>query len=322
MSVVESSAPLTSGAFVFWDVKPASHQRLRAELEAIGIGDYTPCPLSVTVALKRAMAEYARATKKQTAANQSRHTTKGQKMRRDKMVQRHASADKYGFEVVDVERGETSNVYVHDFSAKIVFDKSPDGETVTGERVSVTGGYANESFIQSQYNANRKIVSASAVGKMLVRCISELHGTCVRTMGGTYYVPEDTCPTWKAIVAAVERASETVVTTAKIVMDRSAVRTVKAAIQKEIKAECERLEQEIAAASQVDENGNPKMGKRALENRVEKGRELLAKVQEYESIVGEELQSVRNLLARVEQSAVAAIAKQQADDQFADLLTI
>ncbi len=133
-------------------------------------------------------------------------------------------------------------------------------------------------------------------------------------LGGAYYLPEDTCDAWFRIVNAVEHASDTIVTTARIILDDSAIRTIRNSLVREIDAQCEKLETEIA--------NNTDLGERALENRQQFGRDLLEKVQMYEDILGQHLGQARSALQRVAQTASAAGAKKRVAEDFDDTLDV
>lgn len=103
-------------------------------------------------------------------------------------------------------------------------------------------------------------------------------------------------------------------TTARIILDDSAIRTIRNSLVREIDAQCEKLETEIA--------NNTDLGERALENRQQFGRDLLEKVQMYEGILGQHLGQARSALQRVAQTASAAGAKKRVAEDFDDTLDV
>ncbi len=72
-----------------------------------------------------------------------------------------------------VERGERRNGYDQLASVHIVTDD--DGV----ETVHLSAGVCDWRALQEAYRKNRQTVSGAAIGKLLTRCVSELHGTCI-----------------------------------------------------------------------------------------------------------------------------------------------
>jgi hypothetical protein len=280
----ERMKAITQGAFVFWDPQATDYVRLRTALEAQGLEAHCPPPHSVGLSLKKALADYCRANGK---ALKEWHDLKGC----DPTVQRHESADRDGYEVVFVRRDKDRNTYSFLFAAKA------DGETVTLD--GRTSG-VNRAEIQRFYEHYRATVSGAGVGKMLVNLVTDLHGTCVRAIGGIYYLPEDTVSTWDRAVEAVESAGKTVVTRARIVLDDSSIRTVASAITAELSAAAEVLRDEVISGELKAE---------ALENRAAQARRLREKAQKYEGILGVSLATVKQALEDAElASAASALA--------------
>ncbi len=215
---------MTSGVIVFWDAKPTAHRRLLSALEKVSLESLCPPPYSIGESLKRALADYATAHRKELVkdlANKSRISLK---------VIRHESANEDGYEIVAVEHGKEANTYVRLVAAKVEVSG-------TDESVTITDGWRMIDIptdIHQSYATNRLTVSASSVGQMLVKTVQLLNGTCVREIGGLYYAPEGCQDDWKLLCGAVEEPNGTQITWHEIVMNESSARAIQGAIQREI----------------------------------------------------------------------------------------
>lgn len=288
-----------SGAVVFWDAGPTRRDLLEHRLAQINLERFTPRAGSDAEALKISMADYADAELAELRS-QRKGSGKdaGEKFKRDKVIQAKVNQKVNGFELVDVTRHEESrNDYVTDFSAKVV-----EGA------VSVTKGYANSGKLQAGFIAAKAVLGGQAVGQSLIRIIAELKGTTLRDLGGIYWLPPESLPAWKEVIAAFEAAGQkTKVYAMETPINELTVRAVKDAIIGEVMDASTRLTEEITS-------GN--LGEVAIENRKKRAMGLHRRVEEYESILQEALSDLHNVIAVAEQAAASAIAIQSDAHEF------
>lgn len=288
-----------NGVACFWNSGPTRRDLLEARLAQIDMERFTPCPRSDAEALKISMADYADG-ELSALRSQRKGSGKdaGEKFRRDKVIQAKVNQKVNGFELVDVTRHEESrNDYVTDFSAKVV-----EGA------VQVTKGYADAEKLQAGFIAAKAVLGGQAVGQSLIRIIAELKGTTLRELGGIYWLPPESLPAWKEVIAAFESAGEkTKVYAMETPINELTVRAVKDAIVSEVMDASTRLTEEVTA-------GN--LGETAIENRKKRALGLHTRVNEYEAILREALTDLHSVIAVAEQAAASAIAIQSDAAEF------
>lgn len=281
------------GANVFWSPQVCDRERLRQELAAIGLENYTPCQRTEAAALKMALEEYV---DDMLADRRARKDGNGEAMKRDKIVQPLLSQKEDGFEVVDVTRRQRGNAYICDFRAKIV-----DGQ------VEISYGYASQSKIQAAYEVYRATLGGTAVGGALVDIVmKELHGVSLKDNGGIYWLPPGQCDRWEhEVIPAFESVGDTKVYINRTVMDGQCVRAVADNISAEIVKASAELEQEIKTNQ---------LGELAIANRLQKAKALHSRVEEYESILSRTLGHLHDSIKVAELAALSAMIQQ--DDQL------
>lgn len=288
------------GGNVFWSAGSGTNrERLRQELAAIGLEDYTPCQRTEAAALKMALEEYA---DDMLADRRKRKGDNGEAVKRDKIVQALLSQKDDGFEVVDVTRKEKSNDYVCDFRAKIV-KPSPDAEGV----VEISYGYANQAKIQSAYEVYRATLGGTAIGGALVEIVKAMQGVSLKDSGGVYWLPPNKCERWEEIIRAFESAGDNKVYIMRTVMDLQTVRAVSDNIADEVLKANQDLQDEICSG---------KHGEKAVLNRLEKARGLHKRVRDYENILGKTMQGLHDALLVAETASASAVAIQETESVF------
>jgi hypothetical protein len=285
---------LVSGAIVMWDCGATEHETLMAKLTYIGLEDFCPPPRSKNEALRCAMGDYAGQQKKLLVHN-------GRK--KDLIIQPLKGRDD-GLEMVEVARGQTDNDYTSRFSAKI------EGEN---EQVTVTSGSAPSWLIQESYAKYRAEVTGGAVGSSLVNILQHLHGTCVRQIGGVYYLPEDAVAKWDEVVTAYESAGPNRVNRTRIVLDDQAIRMVKQAITRELTTAAGQIAEEVRQGD---------LGEKALENRKESAQKLRERAKLYEGILSTQLAECRAVIDLAETAASSAVAVQDSGNCFDDMYAV
>jgi hypothetical protein len=290
MNMSETSA-LVSGAFVLWDVGATDRERLAEKLTAIGMEKFCPPPRSVSAALKKGLADVAVCMKRDLAGDE----------KRDIIIEPHRKRED-GFELVEVTRGRRDNYYQPRISAKV--DVTQDGAV---ETVMVTKGALHLTEINERYARYRREVTGASVGRSLVDILEHLHGTCVRTIGGVYYLPEDAVDKWDDVVSAYEAAGPNTIHRIRIVMDQQAVRTVKRAITRELTSTAGAIAEEIRSG---------KLGEQALAKRLADAKALRDRAKKYEEILAVELAECHAVINLAEVAASSSQAIQEDDKVF------
>jgi hypothetical protein len=293
------------GAIVFWDCGPTSRQILETRLTQLGLEDYTPCPRTDAQSLKIALGDYADEQKQAMRRARQVNTTDdlGGKCRRDKIVQAHRNQKENGFELVDVTRGDESNDYVTDFSAKVV-----------DSQVQISRGYAERGRLQQQFETAKATLGGNAVGRSLVELMGHLKGTALREAGGVYWIPDEGVTVWERVIDAFQEAGKNKVYVMRTVMDAQTVRAVNDAIVDEVLK---------ASTALADEIKSGALGEQAIENRLCRAKALHARVAEYEAILGQTMTHLHSVIGVAELAASSAVAiredKSVFDEMFAEV---
>ena len=157
---------------------------------------------------------------------------------------------------------------------------------------------ANER-ISEIYSFERKLVTASKLGGVLVRAARELDGIPLRPRGGAYWIPDHQADAWENIVNVVESSRHGNVTwKLRTTTDENTVNAVCDSLITEVEKEIESLTEEIQEGD---------LGERGIKNREKKAQELDALVSRYEKRLGKTLTQVKEQIAEVEKLAVAAL---------------
>jgi hypothetical protein len=289
---VQTTNALVSGALVFWDAGPTEHELLLAKLALIGLEKFCPAPRSANESLKGAMADYGAAEKKtmQTTGKVD-------------LVVEPLESKSDGFVLTKRVRGTTRNEHDDLFSCKV--ESQQDGSVETPQ---LTSGYADMRLIERSYGVYRQQINGSNVGRSLVDLLSHLHGTCIRSIGGVYYLPEDAVAKWDEVVQAYESAGhKNEINRHRIVLDDQAIRTVKRAITRELVGSAGAIAEEIRSGS---------LGEKALEKRVADAQELRERCRLYEGILHAELAECHAVIGLAETAASSGQAVKESNDVF------
>lgn len=283
---VQHIAP--SGGVVFWNAGPTQRELLLERLRQIGLERFVPAERGDSNALRSALKDHC--------------DTRSQRRRgKDKLVQSHKQQSKHGFEVVDVQRGEQFNDYSLDFAAK-----------VEGGVVHVTHGDVDQSQLQELFTTHKSTITGASVGQSLVAILAHLGGTALRPSGGVYWLPETAIETWQSVVGAIQQAARETggnsVYLLRTLLDESGIRAVKDAIVAEVTEASSGLIAEIRTGG---------MGDTALTNRQIIAASLHSRVRQYESILGEALDRLHDVVRIAEEAAASAIAVKDSADVYA-----
>lgn len=276
MSAQLSAADLAAGAVIFWSSGPSDREYMRARLDALGLGEYTPKQRTDNSALRAALKEHA---------SERKNLRKG----RDKLVQPHKEQNKNGFDVVDVELGEDKNDYVVDFTAK-----------VENGQVSVGRGYADTYSLQLAFNRLKNEISSQSVSETLVKIMAHLGGVRLREAGGVYWIPQHALELWDQVSAIVEEAGKNRIERLRTIIDDKTVRAVQTAIVEEI----------TAATAQINEDLASGIGEDAIDRRKLAAERLYNRVEEYEAILGVAMDALKAAVKATQQAlTLAALAQ-------------
>lgn len=210
-----------------------------------------------------------------------------------------------GYAVVD----ETSSALkTLEYNARIVCRWPISGKpgqttmTVTGLAVDAQ----EDAIIRQAIDNQMDVAPHSKVASTLVEIIKTLGGVPLKPNGGVYWIPERAMVRWADAVAAIEKAGPgNQVFTARTAMDDDAIRAVVSAIRADIGTEVQAL------AEQAQNGGD---NKRSLASRQSKAEALLARVTDYEQLLGVTLQELKDGIEAATSFVVSAAAVQMAAD--------
>lgn len=251
----------TAGFLGFWTVASFSDPlRLKEGFESIGME--APLPLQPSVALRESLVDHFRGNN----------------------VLVRPLDDEGGFLVLDETRGKDMNEYKKLFTVRVENE---------GKRLSFSPTPSDVDDIAKLYVKRRNSVPGHAIGSALVRVVKKLRGTTIRRTGGIYWLHQRHAPIWSTLQKVVQGSatfgqSEVYMATMKV--DAESIRVVKDAIQREILGESQKL---------LDELTTGELGERAVESRLTMLKELKAKVEEYEGVVGDSLKHLTEALDNV-----------------------
>lgn len=253
------------GAITYWQTgEYIALDSLKHGLEQLGLEKFVPGPRTPAAALKDALCEHFPG---------SNHR-----------VERLKEAD--GFEVVEVTRGSTSNIYRGTMVAKL------DANNVI--RFAPLGEMAQA--IVATYNRHLGQVRGTILTRSLVEIAYHLNGTRLRPEGGVYWLPEGSLDLWAEVGGACLRSSvggRCKVHVIRHHLDRDAVAAVRDAIAEEVMSEARRLQADMESAE---------LGDKAIETRRHQADALRRKIREYEEILGVGLATLKEAVDAAEQA--------------------
>lgn len=291
------------GAIVYWNSgSGTSRQKLIDGLEAIGMGDFAPAKRCISASLKAAIEEYLDDMRDGKANRAKKDKSSGEVTKRDKSVQSRLKPELNGFEVLDVTRKDADNDYVVDFAVKVDED----------ERVQVSRGWASADKIQSAYNVYRETLDGTAIGGVLIKIVTALKGVTLRDNGGIYWLASDQLDRWEQVIQVFESAGSNQVYMARTVLDGRTVKAVTDALVDEVAKRSDELEAEIRSG---------KLGEQAIENRKQTALQLHKRVSEYESILGQTMKHLHQVIGIAELAAASAVAIKEDSTVFDEMFS-
>lgn len=156
--------------------------------------------------------------------------------------------------------------------------------------------------IISRYDRELGYVPPEAVSGMLVEVATKVLGgiPVLSGGGGTYWIPEKSVPTWKAVVKCAEDSSingRTKVTLFTTVLDDDSVKSVITSLDADIQRDLALIEKEVSTKD---------MKKNALKNRLKKSDELREKIRSFEKILGKTLEGMHDAVEKTKKHSVVA----------------
>ena len=285
---------ITSGCMCFWDASDCVAEALKDDLRALGAGleAFAPKPRTEESALGMALKDVGQLLVK---------TGKIAWSKRSRLMTERKAARGDGVELVKVvKHGSVENDYEVLLTAR-----------VEQGSLRVTHGWLDSSdrlFLLERWESYCQQTAGASVGRSLVDIIKCLHGTCVRPVGGVYYLPEGEVALWDQVIGVYEKHGSTV-TRAKVVMDDKAARSIKKAVVDELSMEAAELLDDLMRNDIRDET---------VKRRLRKAKELRSKCVLYEEVLSDTLAGVHTLLDSVEKSQGITQAVSDDDALFAD----
>lgn len=152
--------------------------------------------------------------------------------------------------------------------------------------------------LKASYRRHLEDLIQADVSPWLCKLMNSVHAVSLRDTGGVYFVPRTHLDHWKSMVKAIRAASSHVVLGMPCMRTDEAIEAILDAISQEVAAEANALDAELARSADPDADA-PKLGDRALENRLAKADRVKAKVAAYEGLLGQGLDNLHSRLDEV-----------------------
>jgi hypothetical protein len=172
------------------------------------------------------------------------------------------------------------------------------GLNAAGQLVVKPVDHKRADELAASYRRHLTDLIQADVSPWLTKLMGTVHAVSLRDTGGVYFVPRTHLDMWRAMVAAIRKASSHAVLGMPCMRTDEAIEAITDAIAQEARAEAEALEEELAKAQSGDADA-PKLGSRALEGRLTKADRVKAKVASYEALLGQKLDALHERLDEV-----------------------
>lgn len=257
-----------SGAIVFWSLQPTPYQKVKDIFDSVGLSSCVPNPRTDQSALE--------------------HSIKAVCGTKNKSIMSRKRPKQNGVELVEIERGVDRNAYVTSFGARVVHG-----------RVKTDYGFADEYRLTEEYLASKALLTCTAVGQALAAAVARYDGMKGFAKPGVFYVPEHHMREWQHLCDLIEKAQDgNVTSTIRAAMDEGTARAIRDNLSKEVQEQAVKLLDDVSKGTLSDLQ---------LYGRAEQASALVDRVNLYASILGEALDSLKNV-AEVAQSAAVAAA--------------
>ena len=259
-------------ALVSWDPSDAPADAVRAAFTAAGFPELCPKARTEYESLKEAMS-----------------TLKA----KDQKLERHKAHEKNGLEVLQVDRDTEVNEYARRRGARVV-----DGQVVCDPCLD----WEEERSVQRRFEEALGEVPSRELSNALVSVVlGKLNGQRLRDRGALYFVPNESIAKWYLLSDTLQVAGNVSVKlfAAEIAMNERAAEWITNSLTKQILADCEKIQQEVANLSAVE----------AIELRKTRAVELELKVARYKNILGHGLEDLEKATQDAQTAAMIAAMK-------------
>lgn len=189
------------------------------------------------------------------------------------------------------------------------------GPTISLDKIGrpvLTNATAEEAnVVKAAYDYHLDALTSEDISSWLIGQAERLGAVALRRGGGIYYMPPAGLTTWSRIVDALTsaQAAHAVYKVPTVRMTKDGARAILDSLEAEITAKVNTTADEVISGE---------LGVRGLENRARGTDQLLAKVAEYEGLLGSRLDTMRELLAKLQEDVVAAkLAAEAAEEDAA-----
>jgi hypothetical protein len=178
-----------------------------------------------------------------------------------------------------------------------------DGPTIRldkiGRAVLENATQDEAELVTSAYMRYLDALTTEDIASWLIGQAYRLGAVALRESGGIYYVPPSRWPEWAGLTAALEAAhpKHSCYSMPTYKLNASGARAILDSLTAEVEVEADKISRDILSGD---------LGVRALDTRGDKGRALLTKVEEYEGLVGERLEKLRDVVAKLQVDVAAA----------------
>jgi len=217
-----------------------------------------------------------------------------------------------GYAVVDESASSSKTL---EYNARVVCKWPLAVRNVSAQDIVVEQGTTEDRLrIYDAVQGQLDIAPHNKVAASLVAIVGKLGGVPLKPNGGIYWIPERAMSSWASAVSVIERSGAgNQVFTARTAMDDDAIRAVVSAVRTEIGTE-------IAALAEQALTGGD--GKRSMSSRQAKAERLLARVTDYEQLLGVTLQELKDGIETATACVVSIAAASMGEDMadmFADM---
>ncbi len=159
-------------------------------------------------------------------------------------------------------------------------------------------------LVQDAYAYHWDALTAKDVSAWLIEQAGRLGAVTLRKGGGFYYMPPRAMPEWRQIISCLGEG-HTVYKVPTIRMTKAGAQAILDALQSEVDAEVDRISTDVISGE---------LGVRGLETRAGDAGSILAKVEQYETLLGSRLEKLRVVLSKLEADVAAAKLAAEAEE--------
>lgn len=186
--------------------------------------------------------------------------------------------------------------------AEVVYSIVASARVGAGDQLEATVSDVREDDdlerkLKAAYAASKGVLVPADIGNWLCDKLRGLDAMALKPNGGIYFIPKPNVARWDKVVAALAKVSAHKIHGIPAMRTQDAIDAIMSAITEETRAECERVNKEIA------ESG---LGKRALESREKEADDLLSRLERYETLLGGRLDDLRSAIDETRAAIVTA----------------